>query len=91
MMSRGFKYFVTSVHARIFLYYTLITNEKRGTDFAPNQFFTLRVRSRRDFEIQYEESKMRFMLTSLYLPAQGHKLPKRIQTRDFTSMFYRTY
>ena len=61
MMSRGFKYFVTSVHARIFLYYTLVTNKKRGTDFAPNQFFVLRVRSCRDFKRQYEERKMRFM------------------------------
>ena len=64
MMSRGFKYVVTSVHARIFLYYTLVTNEKKGSDFAQNQFFILRVRSRRDFKIQYEESKMRFMLST---------------------------
>ena len=62
MMSRGFKYFITSVHASILLHYTLVTNEKRGTEFAPNRFFILRVRSRCDFEKQYEESKMRFMI-----------------------------
>ena len=62
MMSRGFKYFITSVQASIFLHYTPVTDEKRGTEFAPNQFFILRVRSCCDFRIQYDESKMRFML-----------------------------
>ena len=62
MMSRGFKYFITSVQASIFLHYTPVTDEKRGTEVAPNQFFILRVRSCCDFRIQYDESKMRFML-----------------------------
>ena len=46
MMSRGFKYFITSIQVRTFLNYT---NEKRLTDFASNQFFILRVRYCRDF------------------------------------------
>ena len=62
MMIRGFKYFITSVHASIFLHYTPVTNEKRGTEFAPNKFFILRVHSCCDSRIQYEGSKMRFML-----------------------------
>ena len=97
MMSRGFKYFVTSVHARFFLYHALVTNEKRGTEFAPNQFFLLRVRFRRDFKIHYKESKgyiiriyALYYYTSMCLAVQGHTLPKRIQTRNFTGIFYRT-
>ena len=54
MMIRGFKYFITSVHASIFLHYTPVTDEKKVTEFAPNKFFILRVHSCCDFRIQYE-------------------------------------